>query len=77
MALGAAIAFAVAPLYPYYTTVPRVFGISVMEDQMIGGVLMWVPGTMMYLIAALVLGAAYLRAEEEESAAALRALGDR
>ncbi len=67
MVLGAAIAFAAVPLYEYYTTVPRIFGISVMEDQMIGGVIMWVPGTMMYLIAALVLGAQHLRMEEKKA----------
>ena len=61
---GIAISFASEPLYPYYTTVPRVGKMTVLQDQMLGGVLMWIPGSMMYLVAALILIAQKLRAEE-------------
>jgi putative membrane protein len=61
---GIAIAFASEPVYTYYTTVPRIWGISVIQDQMLGGVIMWIPGSMMYLIAALVLIARLVRTEE-------------
>jgi putative membrane protein len=54
MLTGVAIAFANEPIYTYYTTVPRLFGLTVMQDQMIGGVIMWVPGSMMYIMAILV-----------------------
>jgi hypothetical protein len=37
-----------------------------MEDQMLGGVIMWVPGSMMYIIAALILIARAMRDEEQE-----------
>ncbi len=60
---GVALSFATEPLYPHYTTVPRLWGISVMEDQMLGGVIMWIPGSMMYIVAALVLIAGMLREE--------------
>jgi cytochrome c oxidase assembly factor CtaG len=39
---------------------------TVMQDQMLGGVIMWIPGSMMYIMAALVLIARLVRAEEEK-----------
>ncbi len=64
--LGMAIAFASEPIYPYYTSVPRLWGISVMTDQQLGGVLMWVPGSMMFLMAALISAAVYFSEEEQK-----------
>jgi len=55
MLLGVAISLANAPIYIYYTTMPRIFGLSVMDDQTLGGLIMWIPGSMMYIVAALVL----------------------
>lgn len=55
MALGAALAFAQEPIYSFYNDMPRLWGMSVLDDQRLSGVIMWVPGSMMYLIAALVL----------------------
>jgi putative membrane protein len=63
---GIAIAFASKPIYTYYTTVPRLGGMTVMQDQMLGGVIMWIPGSMMYIIAALVLIARLVRAEDSQ-----------
>jgi cytochrome c oxidase assembly factor CtaG len=63
---GIALSFASSPIYAHYTTVPRVGGLTVMQDQMLGGVIMWIPGSMMYIIAALVLIAQLIRAEEEK-----------
>ncbi len=54
MFTGVAIAFAEQPVYPYYTTVPRLYGISVIFDQRLGGFIMWAPGSMMFILAALV-----------------------
>lgn len=68
MLTGVAIAFARTPLYTYYTTIPRVSGLTVLQDQMIGGVIMWVPGSMMTIVAALLLIAHVVRAEEEKPA---------
>ncbi|MFC2031572.1 cytochrome c oxidase assembly protein [Chloroflexota bacterium] len=67
---GIAIAFASKPVYTYYASAPRLGGISVMEDQMLGGVLMWIPGSMMYIIAALILLAQLLRTEDEPASRA-------
>jgi cytochrome c oxidase assembly factor CtaG len=55
MLLGVWLTFASHPVYPHYTTVPRLWGLSVLQDQMFGGVIMWVPGSMMYVVAAVVL----------------------
>jgi putative membrane protein len=55
MGLGAVLAFVSQPVYTYYLSVPRLWGIDVLMDQQIGGLIMWIPGSMMYLIAALIL----------------------
>jgi putative membrane protein len=52
---GAIIALSPAVIYDYYLAVPRLWGVSAHQDQMIGGILMWIPGTMMYLLAALII----------------------
>jgi cytochrome c oxidase assembly factor CtaG len=66
MAAGAVIAFSGQPIYSYYTGVPRLWGMTVMEDQMLGGIIMWIPGSMMYILAALVLVARWLQEEERK-----------
>ncbi|NDJ84697.1 MAG: cytochrome c oxidase assembly protein [Chloroflexi bacterium] len=53
--LGVAITMSPDVIYTHYESVPRVWGISVMQDQMLGGLIMWIPGGMMYLIALLIL----------------------
>lgn len=66
MLAGLAIAFAREPLYEHYEYVPRIFGLSVMDDQRIAGVIMWVPGSMMYMIAALIFVGRWLKQESEK-----------
>jgi cytochrome c oxidase assembly factor CtaG len=63
---GIAIAFASKPIYEYYTTVPRLGTMTVLQDQMLGGVIMWIPGSMMYIVAALILIARVVRADEDK-----------
>jgi putative membrane protein len=36
-------------LYPAYASAPRMWGISPMDDQLIGGLIMWVPGSLFFL----------------------------
>ena len=67
MLLGVALSFAETPIYPYYETVPRLFGLSVLDDQTWGGLIMWIPGSMMYVIAALVLLARLLSNAEQRT----------
>jgi len=66
MILGVVIAFATKPIYTYYTTVPRLWGLTVVEDQMISGMIMWIPGSMMYILAALVLVSRIVQGEAEK-----------
>lgn len=43
-ALGAIITVSDYVLYPFYAKQPRVFGLDPLEDQRLGGLMMWVPG---------------------------------
>ena len=43
------ITMADAALYPAYAAAPRIWGLSPMEDQLIGGLIMWVPGSLFFL----------------------------
>src|SRR5581483_7886336 len=38
------ICYADMVLYPMYASAPRVWGITPMQDQMAGGLIMWIPG---------------------------------
>jgi cytochrome c oxidase assembly factor CtaG len=49
-ALAATLVFAERVLYPTYLTVPRMWGISALDDQVAAGVIMWVPGSLAYLV---------------------------
>lgn len=63
--LAVGISLAREPLYLYYTTVPRIWGLSVLEDQMLGGTIMWIPGGMMYALVAIILIARWWDREEK------------
>ncbi|MCL4830580.1 MAG: cytochrome c oxidase assembly protein [Caldilinea sp.] len=52
---GFAIANASEVIYSHYTTVPRLYGMSAIEDQMIGGAIMWVWSSEMMINAALIM----------------------
>ena len=54
IALGALIAFAQRDLYPYYDLCGRLFpAMSALNDQHIGGIVIWIPPAMMSVIAVL------------------------
>ena len=44
--LGAIITFADNNLYPWYEAAPRTWGLSPLDDQKVGGLLMWIPGNL-------------------------------
>lgn len=54
MFVGISIAFATDVRYTYYESVPRIWGFTVMQDQQLAGAIMWIPGSMMFIIAALI-----------------------
>ncbi len=49
VALSAGLTFA-PPLYAPYLTAPRVWGISPAMDQQLGGLIMWVPGSLFTIV---------------------------
>jgi cytochrome c oxidase assembly factor CtaG len=51
-ALGALLALAPAPWYPHYVD-SAAAGLDPLEDQQLGGLVMWVPGGLAYLAAGL------------------------
>jgi putative membrane protein len=60
-ALGALFAMSERIWYPVYGLGPTRYGLSPLEDQQLGGLIMWVPGGLAYVIAGLVLCAGWLR----------------
>lgn len=61
--LAALITFANFVIYPTYADAPRVWGISVMDDQQLAGLLMWIPG---FLILFAVFTVVFLRFMESD-----------
>lgn len=62
--IGAVLTFADHPLYDTYLKVPRLWGISVVQDQQLGGLIMWVPGGMVYIVPILVVVALLFKDEK-------------
>jgi putative membrane protein len=62
--LGALITFAARPWYSAYLQTPYHWTLSALEDQQLGGLIMWVPGSMVYVGAALALLARWIMASE-------------
>src|SRR6185312_8780404 len=59
--LGALLTFAPHIWYPGYSTTTQAWGLTPLEDQQLGGLIMWVPAALVYLVAGLALFAAWLR----------------
>jgi cytochrome c oxidase assembly factor CtaG len=48
-ALASVLTFADRVIYPTYSSVPRLWEISALEDQAAAGVIMWIPGSIVFL----------------------------
>ncbi len=59
--LGALLTFAPHLWYPGYSTTTQAWGLSPLQDQQIGGLIMWVPASVVYLAAGLALFAAWMK----------------
>lgn len=63
--LAAILTFAPSPLYsPYEITAP-IWGLTPLEDQQLAGVIMWVPGGLIYLVVGLALFGSWIAASAE------------
>lgn len=63
MISAALITFSGTALYQWYVQAPRIFAISALDDQRLGGVIMWVPGGLVLWIA---ITAVYFRWTQRE-----------
>lgn len=59
-ALGALLTLAPTVWYPHYLAATQPFGLDPVQDQQLGGLIMWVPGAAAYLFAALAIVARLL-----------------
>jgi putative membrane protein len=67
--LGAIIALAEIPIYPTYWQAPRVSGLGPLEDQQLAGLIMWIPGALIYFVALSVVFFLWLERRESTGAA--------
>lgn len=73
--LSAFLAFCDRPVYSYYVTHPNPFHIPVLEDQVLGAVLMWVLGSFAYLVPAMVITLRLAGTNDSRATPALRRTG--
>lgn len=62
--LGMLLTFSTRLWYPTYAAAASPWGLSAIEDQQLGGLVMWVPGGMVFAAAGLALAAAWLKGAE-------------
>ena len=74
-ALGALITFATSLWYPAYGATTAPWGLMPLEDQQLAGLIMWIPGGVAYVVAALSLFAGWMRGAEEDAAPLMRPAG--
>ena len=63
------IAYADSVLYPAYATAPRIWGISPMQDQLIGALIMWIPGGLFFFAVISVIFLRWQQRDGDESVA--------
>jgi putative membrane protein len=59
--LGMLLTFSSHVWYATYTQTHNPWALSAIEDQQLGGLIMWVPGGVIFIVAAMVVGAAWLK----------------
>jgi putative membrane protein len=65
--LGALLTFARTLWYPIYADSTTAWGLTPIEDQQLGGLIMWIPASVVYIIAGLALFAGWLRESENRA----------
>lgn len=66
--IGAFLFFARVPVYPYYARIVHPAGMAVLEDQHVGGLIMWILGGFIIGLAQIAAFARFLKEEEKSSA---------
>ena len=70
--LSAIFVFSDRVLYPSYATAPRLFGLSALADQVAAGAIMWVMGSTVFLIPAIIIAVQCLSGRESLPSAVTR-----
>ena len=65
--LGAAITFSDGLIYSAYADVAQPYGLSLMTDQQLGGLMLWVPGDMMSIVASGIVMIMWYQKEEGQN----------
>jgi cytochrome c oxidase assembly factor CtaG len=65
--LGALLTLGTVTWYPFYADRSAAWGLTALEDQQLAGLVMWVPGGLVYMGAALALAAAWLAESETKT----------
>lgn len=63
--LAALLTFSSSVLYPDYAKTTASWGLTPLEDQQLGGLIMWIPAGLVYVFAALVMFAGWMRESEK------------
>ncbi len=66
--VAAVFSFAEQPMLAWYASAPRIFGLTALEDQQLGGVIMWIPGMLIYWTAVTIVFMRYSSREERGEA---------
>ena len=66
--LGALLTLTRTPWYRSYAETSGMWGLSALEDQQLGGLIMWIPGGVVYVVAGLALFAAWMNEAVQRSA---------
>jgi putative membrane protein len=72
--LGALMTFTSQPWYPYYTDRVTAWGITPLQDQQLAGLIMWMPGSLVFTLLTIGYFAAFLGALERRSARGMSGL---
>jgi putative membrane protein len=67
-ALGALLTFSTVLWYPAYRQTTQAWGLSPLQDQQLGGVIMWVPSALVFIVVGLALFAKWLRESDKRLA---------
>jgi cytochrome c oxidase assembly factor CtaG len=75
VALGAGLTF-FPPLYAPYLAAPRIWGLSAAVDQQLGGLIMWIPGNIFYIVIVSILFIQWMQKQDAKQRASEASLDD-